>query len=300
MPTAGPLIANVSDTALWVATYRAMESERADALFQDPFARRLAGERGEAIVRAMPHGRRLAWPMVVRTVLLDELVTRLVSEQRADAVLNLAAGLDARPWRMALPASLHWYDVDLPGILEYKRSVLGSEPAKCVHESRPVDLTEPGARRALFSEIGSRHERVLVIAEGLLIYLSDAEVTALAGDLAAQRSFRWWLIDLASPRLLEFTGKQWSKMLRQGSARMRFAPAEGTAFFAPLGWREAEFRSIWQESIRLKRTMPLAWLWQLFSRFGSEKRREDARRFSGVVMLERANGREARASSAPA
>src|SRR5437773_1190282 len=42
-------IRSVSDTALWVAMYRAYESERADALFSDPYARRLAGPRGEAI-----------------------------------------------------------------------------------------------------------------------------------------------------------------------------------------------------------------------------------------------------------
>ena len=43
------LIRNVSDTAIWVAMYRAIESERPDALFNDPYARRLSGERGERI-----------------------------------------------------------------------------------------------------------------------------------------------------------------------------------------------------------------------------------------------------------
>ena len=52
MSSASP-IRNVSDTARWVAIYRAMESERPDALFHDPFARRLGGERGEAIAKAM-------------------------------------------------------------------------------------------------------------------------------------------------------------------------------------------------------------------------------------------------------
>src|SRR4249920_2369696 len=63
-------IRNVSDTALWVAIYRAMESERPDALFNDPYARRLGGERGEAIARTMPEGH---WPIVVRTAVMDEI-----------------------------------------------------------------------------------------------------------------------------------------------------------------------------------------------------------------------------------
>ena len=53
-----PVLRNISDTARWVAFYRAMESERPDALFHDPYARRLAGERGEQIVRSLPRGRR--------------------------------------------------------------------------------------------------------------------------------------------------------------------------------------------------------------------------------------------------
>src|SRR5438093_7634060 len=106
MNTPDPKIHDVSDTALWVATYRALESERPDAHFRDPFARRLAGERGEEIVRSLPGGRVMSWPMVVRTVVFDEFVMRLVRKEGADTVLNLAAGLDARPWRLALPKSL--------------------------------------------------------------------------------------------------------------------------------------------------------------------------------------------------
>jgi O-methyltransferase involved in polyketide biosynthesis len=86
--------------------------------------------------------------MVVRTVLLDEMITRLVEHERADAVLNLAAGLDARPWRMDLPERLQWYDVDLPGILETKRRVLADERPRCRLETRRSisPMSAPGSR----------------------------------------------------------------------------------------------------------------------------------------------------------
>ena len=67
-------ITHVSDTARWVAVYRAMESDRPDALFRDPFARRLAGPEGGRIVRKMPQGRSMAWAMIIRTVAFDELL----------------------------------------------------------------------------------------------------------------------------------------------------------------------------------------------------------------------------------
>src|SRR4051794_36815513 len=102
-----PLVRNISDTALWVAYYRAQESERADALFHDPFARALAGERGAQIARSQAFGDKNAWAFVARTVLFDRLIDEAV-RGGVDLVVNLAAGLDTRPYRMTLPASLRW------------------------------------------------------------------------------------------------------------------------------------------------------------------------------------------------
>ena len=94
MDNANP-IRNVSDTALWVAIYRATESERRDAIFNDPYARRLGGARGEAIVRSMPSSEYSAWPIIVRTGVMDHIVRRCV-RAGAKTVLNLAAGLAER------------------------------------------------------------------------------------------------------------------------------------------------------------------------------------------------------------
>jgi methyltransferase (TIGR00027 family) len=96
---------NISDTAHWVAMYRALESERPDALFRDPFAMRLAGERGARIAEGHTFAQRNAWSFVARTVLFDRFISDAVA-QGADMVVNLAAGLDARPYRMALPSHL--------------------------------------------------------------------------------------------------------------------------------------------------------------------------------------------------
>ena len=70
-------IHNISDTARWVAVYRARESERPDAVFRDAFAQRLAGKRGQQIAASMPFAEKNSWPFVARTWLID----RLISEQ---------------------------------------------------------------------------------------------------------------------------------------------------------------------------------------------------------------------------
>ena len=107
------MIQNISDTARWVAIFRAEESERPDAIFQDPFARRLAGEEGEQIADTIQFSRKNSWSFVARTFLFDEYIKQHV-ESGFDMVVNLAAGLDARPYRMSLPSSLQWIEVDLP------------------------------------------------------------------------------------------------------------------------------------------------------------------------------------------
>lgn len=276
-------IRNVSDTALWVAIYRAMESERRDAIFHDPYARRLGGARGEAIVREMPQGTAMSWPLVVRTAVMDEIVERCVREG-AKTVLNLAAGLDARPYRMDLPADLRWIHVDMPDMVAYFREQMAGETSRCQVEFVAADLRDSDVRRTLFAN-AAQQGPTLVITEGLLVYLEADDVAALARDLHDVARARWWLSDLASPALLKQLEKTWSPQVRAGNAPFLFGPRENTAFFAPFGWRESEFRSHWDESLRLRRTMPFAWFWRMAMALTPARKREKLRRMSGMMLL---------------
>jgi methyltransferase (TIGR00027 family) len=280
-------VSHVSDTARWVAMYRALETERPDALFHDHYARRLAGPEGEEILRTLPRAREFAWPMIVRTAVMDEITMRRIQRDGVDTVVNLAAGLDARPYRLPLPQTLRWFEADFPDMLDYKASQLSGERPGCALELLRVDLTDTAARRAALEQATAGAKRALVIAEGLLVYLEREQVTDLARDLFAQPSIRYWLIDIAMPRLLRMMEKTWGRSLQAGSARFRFAPAEGTAFFQPLGWREAEFHSNWEDSFRLNRTMKRAKFYRFLSHFYPKRMREQFKRFAGVVLLER-------------
>ncbi len=275
-----PLISSVSDTAQWVATYRAWESARADALFSDPFAERLAGERGRAIARHMPRQARNGWPLVVRTVLIDELIEASLA-QGCDCVVNLAAGLDARPYRLALPASLLWVEVDLPAMIDFKERSLSEASPKCRLQRRRVDLADPVARRRLFDELHTLGSRILVISEGLLVYLEGDVVAALARDLAACRTVRWWTFDLASPNLLHFLQRTMKSVLE--NSPMRFAPANGVAFFEAFGWRVAEVYSQLRAAARLRR-LPISLRWASWLPDPNPRKLGHAR-WSAVVRL---------------
>ncbi len=144
MTDANP-IRNVSDTALWVAVYRAMETERPDALFNDPFARRLAGERGQAIVDAMPSGKSMSWPMVVRTQVMDEIILRCV-RQGATTILKPRRGPRCAPVPACAPGVGALLHVDLPEMLDYFRERMSGETPRLrarVHRRRPARCRHP-------------------------------------------------------------------------------------------------------------------------------------------------------------
>ncbi|MDE1888297.1 MAG: class I SAM-dependent methyltransferase [Gammaproteobacteria bacterium] len=282
-----PLIRNVSDTALWMAMYRALESERPDALFHDPYARELAGERGREIVERLPKARRLAWPMVVRTQILDELIQDSVEQDGFDTVLNLACGLDTRPHRLALPARLRWVEADLPEIIEYKSMRLKDARVFCRLERHSVDLTDADQRRALFAHVGAAANRVLIVTEGLLAYFGEEQVKTLAADMRQAASFRRWLTDLMSPRALKMAQRHFAKQApTAGRLPIQFGPKQHVEFFRPLGWTPLAFHSFWDEGRRLRRSLRGAALINVLMTLIPGARAQGCK-MGGIAVLER-------------
>ena len=246
------LVENISDTARWVAIFRAEESERPDAVFHDPFARRLAGQKGEQIANAIEFGRKNSWSFVARTYHFDELIMQHVG-QGYDMIVNLAAGLDARAYRLQLPRTLKWVDVDLPGMINYKNEILQHEKPKCQYRAIALDLADRKARLGLFKQLNNECKKALVVTEGLLIYLTNEQVAELATDLSSQPHFRRWVFDLASPALLDMLKKEMQPGLEGSGAVFQFAPEEGEEFFEKYGWRSIESRSKLKTAAKLNR-----------------------------------------------
>lgn len=281
-------IEHISDTAFWVAYCRAMESKRPDAIFRDPYAGLLAGERGKRIVQELPYGKSSAWSLITRTKALDEIILQTITGQGCDMVLNLAAGLDTRAYRLPLPQSLRWIEVDLPDILSYKEEKLAGEHPKCQLELIKLDLTDLVARRALFERLNAETEQVLVMTEGLIIYLTTEQARELASDLHAQPHFRWWLTECVDAIGMRYLQRFWSKRLAASNILLPFEVEDCTAFYQQQGWKMAEFRSSLEESHRFKREMPYGWFVRLMMRMAPPERREAYRKMTGYALLEQA------------
>ncbi len=235
------LVRSIADTARWVAHHRAVESERPDALFHDPYARRLAGERGEEMAHQMPQN----GPFIAsRTQIFDELILEQLTRAPIDLVVNMAAGLDTRPYRLHLPRSVSWVEIDLPEIVQIKTHALAGEVADCPLELIAQDLSDVGARRRLFASLSDRAKNVLVLSEGLLSYLTARQVAELAADLHDCKSFRFWMVEVVSPKVINFVQNTLGEKLAEGGASMHFAPAYWRAFYAKQGWRAVTFRDV--------------------------------------------------------
>jgi methyltransferase (TIGR00027 family) len=246
-----PLIRNISDTAKWVAIFRAEESERPDAVFHDPFARRLAGKQGEEIANNIGFSKENSWSFVARTFLFDEFINQHV-EEGYDMIINLAAGLDARPYRMQLPSTLQWVEVDLTEILNYKEEILANEKPNCALQRIKQNLSDSKARKELFKDLGGKSNNALILSEGLIAYLDNDAVGALAEDLSAQKSFKRWTLDLMSPGLLALLQKE-MRALEEAKMPLKFAPEEGEGFFYRYGWKLLESKSFLKTATKLKR-----------------------------------------------
>ncbi len=245
-------VRDISDTARWVAYFRARETQRPDALFRDPYAEKLSGERGFQIANALQHGTKQEWAWVTRTYLFDQFVNREV-EAGTELVVNLAAGLDARPYRLAVPATLQWVEVDLPEIISYKKEILRSHSPVCQLERFSLDLSDVPARRKLFSGLKTKARKICVLTEGLLIYLTPEEVGTLARDLASELGATCWLIDLASPGQLKIMQRTTGKQLSEAGAAFKFGPPEGPRFFEQHGWEPADVQGFLKTAAKLNR-----------------------------------------------
>lgn len=200
-------ITHVSDTALMVAACRAHESDLEDAFVKDPFAARLAGKRGFAIMEAMPHSDMLKLGMAIRTRFIDELLLEALAQDPIRTVLSVGCGLDTRPWRMDLPPDLCWIEVDFADVLDYKEKLMAGEVPRCRRQRLTGDLIDAGQRTAMYEAAGSSPS--LMITEGLLLYLPAATVEALAAESWKHSSIAHWISDI--------TTSDFSKVLGRGA-----------------------------------------------------------------------------------
>jgi methyltransferase (TIGR00027 family) len=243
-----PTVNSVADTAFLVAACRARESELPRPLFRDPLARKLAGQYHRPLhIGGVSVD--LGWFVVIRTVIIDDLIKQAIA-QGADTVLNLGAGLDTRPYRLLLPKTLRWVEVDFPAVIDVKNQQLAEEPPNCRLERFAFDLTHRAQRRKLVNDVSRDADKLLVITEGVIPYMSEADVADLAEDLRSLEKPCDWIVDCLPSQLLLHD--------RAPESLFKFRPSDWFGFFNALGWRVKETSYLTETAKRLGRPFPLS------------------------------------------
>ncbi|KAA8963896.1 class I SAM-dependent methyltransferase [Mycobacterium sp.] len=180
---------SVGSTALGVAAARAVETDSENPLIRDPFARLFVEAAGQGMWTLMADPEmwtKLADPelravrramvdfMAVRTAFFDEFFLEAAAAGIRQVVI-LAAGLDARAWRLPWPDGVTVYELDQPKVLEFKSATLAEHGAQplCDLVSVPIDLRRDWP--TALTRVGfDPAQPTAWSAEGLLRYLPAA------------------------------------------------------------------------------------------------------------------------------
>lgn len=221
---------DVSFTAKVMAAARAVETQRADALFIDPFAEKLAG--AEAIQVAIPRleeyekeGR----PFVsVRTRFFDDFLIN--HSQNIQQVVLLGAGMDTRALRINWSSGTHIYEIDKSNILSYKESVLAGISSNCTRHAICADLRESFWSELLLKEGYRPSEPSIWLLEGFLYYLSETDVHNLLTTIEDISAIGSWLGADVINTVIQNGSDEWAKYWQSSCDYPE-------SFFANYGWK---------------------------------------------------------------
>ncbi|ODR07119.1 SAM-dependent methyltransferase [Mycolicibacillus koreensis] len=194
------LASSVGSTATMIAAGRAMATRDPRGLIDDPlaaplvravgvdfFTRLMDGELDLAAVEEGAADRMQAMVdgVALRTKFFDDYFLAATATGVRQAVI-LAAGLDARAYRLAWPAGTTVYEIDQPAVIEFKTRTLadlGAEPT-ATRRTVAIDLRDdwPAALRAAGFDPA---ELTAWVAEGLLIYLPPEAQDRLFDNITA-------------------------------------------------------------------------------------------------------------------
>lgn len=234
MTRAAPPPANVATTAFLTALARA-SADPSDG-FHDPYAARFAAECPAAIRRIAARTAGLS-VVAARSALVDQLLMRAVASGGCDLCVNLGAGFDARPYRLAWPGPCGVVEVDTAAVFAIKERLLPAAGAplpveRLVADVRHLDRLADRLRPLVADR------RVVVVSEGLLPYLPVGFVGELAGLL-----HRWaaaWITDV----LTEGSADVLTSACRAAGTDLRLHGLPDLSVVEAMGWRCVDARPL--------------------------------------------------------
>ncbi len=114
--------------------------------------------------------------VIARTIVLDKLTKSWLGAHPGAVVVNIACGLDTRCYRMSGYA--HWYNLDLPETMAVREKLLP--------ESGSISQIAMSAMDDWGGEIGEQNVPVLIVIEGLSMYLNTKDVQRIFAVISSR------------------------------------------------------------------------------------------------------------------
>lgn len=167
-------LSGVQETLLYTLYFRALDQRSKAPIVGDTWAAGVVDQvaagnsRGVLTARLGASGR---FPPLLRARRLDDWTREFLDHHPDASVLQLGCGLDSRAFRLDVPPTVNWYDLDFPGVIELRRLLY---PGREGYRMLAASATDPG----WLDEIPADRP-ALVVAEGVLPYLTEADVRQL-------------------------------------------------------------------------------------------------------------------------
>ena len=223
----------VSKTAFYCCGVRMQDAESARPVIGDNYAKRLMSEEGlqyweEFKEFKMPNASNIA-----RAHVIDNYLRQLLSARPDSTVILIGAGLDSRAYRLTGGS---WVEIDEPGVIEYKNEKLPVSECENPLVRIPIDFET----QKLTDKLSNYRNRsgVIIIIEGVLMYLTMAEREALVSILTSLFAVHVVLCDLMTKKFFEKLGQPLHKKIKAHGASFTDMMNDPADLFLRHGYRQ--------------------------------------------------------------
>ncbi len=194
------------ETMLMTLSGRAMQSQWKNPILRDPWAEEAMRHIDYDISKSYKGvGSWSIWRDIGCTVIatraatFDLLTTRYLADHPDATVLHVGCGMDSRVFRVDPPAGVRWFDVDYPDVIDLRRQLYPPERPGYHLIGAPLDDL------GWVDEV-PRNQPGLLIAEGVLHYLSERDVKALLNAVVAHFPGGQMIFDICNPFIVKRAG----------------------------------------------------------------------------------------------
>ena len=210
-------IGGVAETMLQTLYARAKESQKPDHKIYDAKAIEITS-RMDYDFSAADRDTAMSSGVIARTIVIDRMVSEFVEEHPTAVVVNIACGMDTRFYRVD-NGELRWYNIDLPVTMNVRKQYL-SEPERVVNIAASA-MDAVWAEQIPEAEI---EKPVLVVIEGLTMYLSESDVQTMLSIISHKFPKVTVFVEILNPK---FVKKNIEKSISQSGAVFTWGAKNG-------------------------------------------------------------------------